>query len=75
MPQNHLSPNFLIGLEHEYVNDLEGVVKEPNYAVFGGGVSMMTGKAARIEISYTRHQGLQANRWNQAVVGTVTLNF
>lgn len=74
-PPNHISPSFLLGFEREYVNSLDAVVQEPNYAVFGGGVSMMFAKGARIEVNYTRHQGLQDNRWNQGVVGTVTMSF
>jgi hypothetical protein len=72
---NHLSPNVLVGFEREYVNSLDSVVNEPNYAVFGGGISLMTSKGNRFEVSYTRHQGLQGNRWNEAIVGTVTVNF
>lgn len=74
-PPNHLSPNFLLGFEREYANTLDAVVNEPNYAVFGGGVSLMTATGTRVEVSYTRHQGLQDNRWNQGVVGTVTMSF
>lgn len=69
------SPNFLLGLEHEYVNDLDEVVKESDYAVFGAGISVMFDKGSRFEVSYTRHQGLQGDRWNQALVGTLTLSF
>ncbi|MDQ0455667.1 hypothetical protein [Rhizobium paknamense] len=71
----HWSPNVLVGFEREYVNDLDSVVYEPNYAVFGAGASIMFGKGQRFEISYTRHEGLRGERWNQALVGTLTMNF
>jgi hypothetical protein len=71
----HWSPNFLLGLEHEYVNDLDAVFKEPNYAVFGAGVSIMSRRGTRFEVSYTGHQGLHDDRWNQALVGTLSVSF
>lgn len=74
-PPNHLSPNVIVGFERELVNDLDGVVSEPNYAVFGAGVSIMSGKGQRFEIGYLRHQGLEDNRWNESFVGTMTMSF
>lgn len=76
-PVGSWSPNVLVGFEHEYVNDLDAVVQEPNYLVLGAGISMLFDKVNRhrFEISYTRHQGLQNDRWNAAVIGTLTLNF
>lgn len=75
VPPGGWSPNVLVGFEHEYVNSLDAVVKEPSYAVFGAGLSTMFGKGNRFEVSYTRHQGLNGDRWNQAFVGTLTLAF
>lgn len=74
-PPGGWSPNFLLGAEQEFVNDLDAVVKEPTYAVLGAGLSKTIGRGNRLEISYTRHQGLDANRWNQAFVGTLTMSF
>lgn len=75
VPPGSWSPNFLIGFEREYVNDLDSVVSEPNYAVVGAGLSTMFGRGNRFEVSYTRHQGLQEDRTNQGIVGTVTMKF
>lgn len=75
VPPGKWSPNFLIGFEREYVNSLDAVVEEPSYAVFGAGLSTMFGQGNRFEVSYTRHQGLQGERWNQALIATLTLTF
>ncbi|MBD8892207.1 hypothetical protein [Roseibium litorale] len=69
------SPNFLAGLEQEYANDLDAIVDDPTYAVLGAGLSKTFAKGNRFEVAFTRHQGLQGKRWNQALVGTLTLNF
>ncbi|MDH6266053.1 hypothetical protein M2360_001449 [Rhizobium sp. SG_E_25_P2] len=75
VPPGGWSPNFLLGIEQEFVNDLNAVVDEPTYAVFGAGISQTFGRSHRMEVSYTRHQGLEERRWNQAIVGTLTMNF
>lgn len=75
VPPGGWSPNLLLGIEQEFVNDLDGVVDDPTYAVFGAGISKTFGHGNRFEISYTRHQGLEGRRWNQAIVGTLTMNF
>jgi hypothetical protein len=75
VPPGGWSPNLLLGIEQEFVNDLDGVVDNPTYAVFGAGISKTFGHGNRFEISYTRHQGLEGRRWNQAIVGTLTMNF
>jgi hypothetical protein len=69
------TPNMVIGMEQEYVNDLDEYVDEPTYAVFGGGVSIMERSGNRYELSYLRHQGLKGNRSNEAVVLTATWNL
>ncbi|KEA63093.1 hypothetical protein ADIMK_2617 [Marinobacterium lacunae] len=69
------SPNLLLGIEHEYVNDLDLFVDERTYAVLGAGVSMTLEKGSRLELSYTRHQGLQDNRSNQALAAIMSWNF
>ncbi|WP_113446821.1 hypothetical protein [Rhizobium cremeum] len=75
VPPGGWSPNFLLGVEQEFVNDLDVVVEEPTYAVFGAGISKTFGRGKRFEVSYTRHQGLEGNRWNEAIVGTLTMSF
>ena len=72
---NTLSPSVVIGIEQEYVNDLDEYVDEPTYAVFGGGISIMQQSGNRYELSYLRHQGLKQNRSNEAVVLTATWNL
>jgi opacity protein-like surface antigen len=69
------SPNLLIGVEHEYVNDLDLFVDEPTYAVLGAGVSITLDKGNRIEVSYAQHYGLNDNRSNQALAAIVSWNF
>lgn len=75
VPPGGWSPNMLLGIEQEFVNDVDGVVDDPTYAVFGGGISTTFGRGNRFEISYTRHQGLEGRRWNQGIVGTLTMSF
>lgn len=75
VPPGDWSPNFLVGVEQEFVNDLDAVVEEPTYAVFGAGISTTFGRGNRLEVAYTRHQGVEGRRWNQAIVGTLTLSF
>ena len=75
VPPGGWSPNFLVGFEREYVNDLDSIVSEPNYAVVGAGLSTMFGGGTRFEVSYTRHQGLEGIRSNQGIVGTLTMEF
>lgn len=75
VPPGGWSPNFLLGIEQEFVNDLNTVVDEPTYAVFGAGISKTFGRGNRFEVSYTRHQGLEDRRWNEAIVGTLTISF
>lgn len=74
-PPGNWAPNVLIGMEREYANDLDTVVREPTYAVVGAGMSTVFGRGNRFDASYTRHQGLHGNRWNQGIAAALTMKF
>ena len=69
------SPRFVVGIEQEYVNDLDVVVKEPTYAVVGAGIARVFGRSKRVEFAYTRHQGLTGDRINDALVAAFSWNL
>lgn len=75
VPPGSWSPSFRVGLEHEYVNDLNRFVDEPTYAILGAGLSYQSQRGHRIDIAYSRHQGLNGKRWNQALVAAFTMSF
>lgn len=67
-PPSTWTPNVIVGLEHEYVNDLDEYTSEPTYGVFGGGISMTQRSGTRYELAYLRHQGFKSVRSNQSLV-------
>ncbi|MCA0871509.1 hypothetical protein LCL97_11780 [Seohaeicola saemankumensis] len=69
------APKFGFGIEHEYVNDLDIYVDEPTYAVMHLGLSRQMKSGSRFDFAFTRHQGLNGNRWNQSLVTALTIPF
>jgi hypothetical protein len=67
--------NASLGLEHEYVNDLDAYVDESTYVVGSIGASMLTRSGNRIVVGFTRHQGLNGNRWNQTLLASYNISF
>ncbi|MBO6866097.1 MAG: autotransporter domain-containing protein [Thalassococcus sp.] len=74
-PPGQWSPSFKLGLEHEYANDLDHYVEDRNSAILGVGLSHMDQRGNRVDLSYTRHHGLEGKRYNQALVAAFTVNF
>ncbi len=67
--------NASLGLEHEYVNDLDTYVDEPTYAAASVGAALQLPSGNRITLGYTRHQGLNGNRWSQTLLAAMSVNF
>lgn len=67
--------NVSLGLEHEYVNDLDAYVDESTYGVGSIGASLMTQTGNRVVVGFTRHQGLNGNRWNQTLLASYNISF
>ncbi|NIZ12335.1 autotransporter domain-containing protein [Phaeobacter sp. HF9A] len=67
--------NASLGLEHEYTNSLNAFVDEPTYVVGSIGATMMTKSGHQFVLSYTRHQGLNGNRWNQTLLAGFYASF
>ena len=60
-PQWQIMPNFSIGLEREYVNDLDKWLVDSTYALASVGVGMTRG-AFRVDVEYNLRKGLKNNR-------------
>lgn len=69
------APKLGIGLEYEYINNLDLFTDEPLYAVASVGVSKMLRSGTRFDFVLTRHQGLNGQRWNQSLVTALTIPF
>ncbi|WP_404405131.1 hypothetical protein [Pelagibacterium halotolerans] len=67
--------NASLGLEHEYINDLNAYVDESTYVVGSVGASMMTSDGHQVVLGYTRHQGLNGNRSNQTLLASFNVSF
>ena len=72
---NKWALNASLGLEHEYVNDLNAYVDESTYVVGSVGASIMTQSGHQLVLGYTRHQGLKGNRWNQTLLASFNISF
>ncbi|NLR97354.1 hypothetical protein HGP17_10990 [Rhizobium sp. P38BS-XIX] len=75
VPPGDWSPNLGIGVEHEFVNSLDAYIDESTYAIFSAGASMQMKNGRRIDVGYSRHQGLNGNRWSQSFVAALTMSF
>jgi hypothetical protein len=62
-----LAPYVEVGLQHEYVNDLDLVMDEPTYLNTVIGASVNLGHGARLDIEYGRNDGLNGKRDDQAL--------
>ena len=62
-----LAPYFEVGLQHEYVNDLDLFVDDPNILHSVVGLSMNIGRGGRLDFEYGRHDGLEGERKDQAL--------
>lgn len=67
--------NASLGVEHEYVNDLDAFVDESTYIVGSVGASMRTRSGQQVVVGYTRHQGVNGNRWNQTLLASLNFSF
>ncbi|RYH02647.1 hypothetical protein EU805_08465 [Salipiger sp. IMCC34102] len=70
-----LSPNGAIGFEYEFANDLNGLVDEDTYAVISVGFGYQMSPVARLEVDYTRHQGLSGNRSSDTLALATNFTF
>ena len=69
------SPNGAIGFEYEFANDLDALVDEDTYAVVTIGGGYQVSPSVRIELDYTRHQGLSGNRSNDSFAIATNFSF
>ena len=69
------APYFEIGLQHEYVNDLDLLVDDPLHLHTVVGLAMNIGNGGRLDVEYSRHDGLNGERRDQAVAVHVGYAF
>ncbi|WP_297768922.1 hypothetical protein [uncultured Roseovarius sp.] len=67
--------NAWLGLEHEYVNDLDALVDEDTYVAGQIGTIFTAKSGQQLVLNYTRHQGVNGNRWNQMFLATLNIPF
>ncbi|WP_428925899.1 hypothetical protein [Marinibacterium sp. SX1] len=75
VPPGGWAPKFGLGIEYEYINNLDLYTDEPVFAVGSLGVSKMLRNGTRFDFVFTRHQGLNGTRWNQSLVTALTVPF
>lgn len=61
------APYVELGLEREFVNDLNGIVDEPNIAHTAVGFSMNLGFGCRLDLEYGRYDGFSGKRRAQSL--------
>lgn len=73
-PQLQITPRFSLGVEHEYVDDLERYLPERNYIAssLGFGIALY---GQRVDFDYSRHDGFEGNRKLQALTTAFSFNF
>ncbi len=69
----HPAPFLEVGLEHEIRNDLDALLDEPTILRTAIGASLNLTHGARIDVEYSRHDGLEGLRRDQSL--TVHLGF
>lgn len=72
---NDWVPGVTIGLEHEYVNDLDAYVDESTYGLLGASLSKSINRNTRVDLIYSRHQGLKGNRTHDSLVASLAFVF
>jgi hypothetical protein len=73
-PDWQFLPRASIGLQHEYVNDLDAYLRERTYASMSVGIGIMK-SGQRFDIQYTRYQGLTGKRTQQALAAVASISF
>ncbi|QDD90215.1 hypothetical protein [Pseudomonas oryzihabitans] len=71
-PDLQVTPRFTLGVEHEYVNDLDRYLSDPTALVSGIGLGLSK-FGQRLDIDYTRRDGLDNKRDLSTLV--VALSF
>jgi len=73
-PALQVTPRFTLGVEHEYVDDLDRYVSEPTALVSGIGLGLSR-FGQRLDIDYTRRDGLDNRRDISSLVVALSLAF
>lgn len=75
VPLGSWAPKFKLGIEHEYLNDLNAFLDEDTYVIAGIGASTQTKNGQRLEFGYERRQGINGNRVNNILLMALGLSF
>ena len=73
-PQWQFMPTFSVGIEREYVNDLDKWLKEPTYALASAGFGLARA-AFRMDVEYNLRKGLKGNRTENVISASMTYQF
>lgn len=73
-PQWQFMPTFSVGLEREYVNDLDKWLKDSTYALASAGFGVTRG-AFRMDVEYNLRKGLKGNRSENVISAAMTYQF
>ena len=68
-------PEGYVGFEYMYANDLDGLLDESSFALYGVGVSRLFEGGKRLDIRVKDHLGLDGIRHNTSVTGAFTYAF
>lgn len=69
------APFAEFGLEHEFTNDLDAKVSDPDIAHSAVGFSSTLGRNVRLDIEYSRYDGLRGRRRAQSLTVHVGASF
>lgn len=69
------SPQFELGLRHEYENTTGSYSDEPNYVTSLAGLGRRIGKGGFFNLAYAREDGFHGNRRSQTFKAIYSMNF
>ncbi|SMX29896.1 hypothetical protein TRP8649_04036 [Pelagimonas phthalicica] len=69
------SPNFTLGLEHEYLQEGAEFIDEDTYGIMGAGLTRRDKKGNAINVVFERRQGFNGNRVSNVLVTGYSFNF
>ena len=73
-PDWQFLPRASVGLQQEYVNDLDGYLRDRTYATGSVGFGIMKA-GQRLDMQYTIYQGMSGKRRQQALSAVLSFNF
>jgi len=73
-PDWQFLPRASIGVQQEYVDDLDIYLRERTYATASVGIGIMKA-GQRLDIEYSHYQGLTGNRTQQALAAVLAISF